>query len=82
MTETELRDAVMTSLLDLAPEASPEDIDPAVPVQEQLDIDSMDFLDLLVALATKTGVEIPESDYAQVSTVDDCVRYLAEYQAG
>ena len=82
MTETELRDAVMTSLLDLAPEASPEDIDPAVPVQEQLDIDSMDYLDLLVALATKTGVEIPESDYAQVSTVDDCVRYLAEHQAG
>jgi acyl carrier protein len=82
MTETELRDAVVTSLLDLAPEASPEDIDPAVPVQEQLDIDSMDYLDFLVALATKTGVEVPEIDYPLVSTVDDCVRYLAEHQAG
>ena len=59
MTETELRDAVVTSLLDLAPEASPEDIDPAVPVQDQLDIDSMDYLDLLLALARRRGSRSP-----------------------
>lgn len=82
MNEAQLREAVIARLLEVAPEASAADIDASAPIQEQLDIDSMDYLDLLVALATKTGVEIPESDYAQVSTVDDCVRYLAEHQAG
>ena len=78
MTDAELRETVVARLLDVAPEASAADIDPAAPIQEQLDIDSMDFLDFLMSLAEATGVEVPERDYAEVATVDGCVRYLAE----
>ena len=81
MTESELRELVVMRLLDVAPEASASDIDPTMPIQEQLDIDSMDFLDFLVAVAEDTGVEVPERDYAEVATVDGCVRYVAERAA-
>jgi acyl carrier protein len=80
VTETQLRELVVARLLDVAPEASAADIDPAAPIQEQLDIDSMDFLDFLTALAEETGVEVPERDYALVATVDGCVSYLSARQ--
>ena len=41
----------------------------------------MDFLDFLMAVAEDTGVEVPERDYAEVATVDGCVRYLSERAA-
>jgi acyl carrier protein len=76
--DARLRELVVARLLDVAPEASAADIDPAAPIQEQLDIDSMDFLDFLTALAEETGIEVPERDYALVATVDGCVSYLSE----
>jgi len=79
--ESQLRETVIARLLEVAPEASAADIDPAEPIQEQLDIDSMDFLEFLVGLAELTGVEVPERDYAQVATVDGCVNYLAARQS-
>ena len=81
MNEAQLREAVIARLLEVAPEAYAADIDPSAPIQDQLDIDSMDFLDFLVALAEVTGVEVPERDYAQVETVDGCVSYLAARHA-
>ena len=52
-------------------------LDPSTPIADQLEIDSMDFLDFVVGLAERTGVEVPERDYADLASVDDCVRYLA-----
>jgi len=75
--ETELRRAVLQTLYSIAPEAEGERIDPQQNLRDQLDIDSMDFLNFLVALKGAVGVEVPEADYAQVATLDDCVRYLA-----
>jgi acyl carrier protein len=47
---------------------------------EQLDIDSMDFLNLIVALHERTGIEIPERDYPKLSTLDAAVAYLLAAQ--
>ena len=76
-TENELRDAVLSSLGQVAPEADPATLDPGPPIADQLEIDSMDFLDFMVALSERTGVEVPERDYAQLASVDGCVAYLA-----
>ena len=77
MTESELRGAVLASLGEIAPEADPATLNPATPIADQLEIDSMDFLDFMVALSERTGVEVPERDYADLASVDGCVAYLA-----
>jgi len=46
-------------------------------MQEALDLDSIDFLNLVIALHERTGLEIPEKDYPQLATLDGCVAYLA-----
>ena len=75
--EQQIRDAVLASLKGVAPEADAGDIEPDEPLQEQLDIDSIDFLNFLMALHEKTGVDIPERDYGRVATLNDCVSYVA-----
>ncbi len=61
----------------IAPEADPASIAPDVPFRDQLDLDSMDLLNFVVALHTALGVEIPEADYPKLATLDGCVEYLA-----
>ncbi len=78
MSDRELRDIVLRSLRRVAPEVDPGEIDPDVPFQEQLDIDSMDFLNFIIGIAEATGVEIPERDYPKVASLNACVAYLAE----
>jgi acyl carrier protein len=77
MTVEEIRAAVLESLGEVAPEADPGALDPGRPLREQIEIDSMDFLWYLEAVAERTGVEIPESDYDAVATLDECVEYVA-----
>ncbi len=78
MSETQLREAVLEALYSIAPEAEGEPLDPTANLRDQLDIDSMDFLGFLVAVKDSIGVEVPEADYAQVASLDDCVRYLTQ----
>lgn len=77
MTHDEIRAAIMTSLLTVAPEVSEDEIDPGKPIGPQMDVDSIDFLNVLMGIEERTGVTIPERDYAHVQTVDDCVVYVA-----
>ena len=72
--------AIRQSLAAIAPEADLSALAPDEDLQDALDLDSMDFLNFLIALARLTGVEIPEADYAQVRTFDGCVRYVAARQ--
>ena len=78
MTRDQLRQGVLDALLKIVPEARASDIDPAAPLREQLDIDSMDFINFVVALDDALGVEVPESDYGQLATVDSCIDYLTK----
>jgi acyl carrier protein len=78
MRREELRALVLEALAHIAPEVDAQALDPAKPLRGQVDLDSMDWLNFLVGLHERLGVEIPESDYARLGTVDQIVAYLAE----
>lgn len=74
--DAELRAIVLEALRQVAPEAELERLDPAADLREELEIDSMDVLNLAIAIHERTGVEIPEADYAQLRSLADGVAYL------
>ena len=76
MTEPELIATIKTALFSVAPELEDEEIDPTLPFRDQFDIDSMDFLNFIIALHDSTGVDIPEADYPKLSTMDGSYSYL------
>lgn len=82
MTETAIRQAIFDSLRRIAPEAKPQNIGPDENLREALDIDSFDFLNLLIGLHERLGIQIPESEYSQVTTLSALVRYLSSKLAG
>jgi len=77
MTRAGLKAAVLEALSSVVPEANPAEIDPAVPIRDQLDLDSMDFINFVVALDEALKVDVPEADYGRLTTLDACVDYLA-----
>jgi acyl carrier protein len=77
MTADRVRQVVVDSHAKIAPEIDPASIVPGVNFREQLDLDSMDFLNFVLALHERLGVEIPEADYPRLYTLDDAVAYLA-----
>ncbi|MEX2146875.1 MAG: acyl carrier protein [Candidatus Rokuibacteriota bacterium] len=76
MTRDELRATVLAVLGDIAPEADLHALAGDVPLREQLDLDSMDLLNVAVGLHAALGIDIPESDYSRVATLDGCIAYL------
>jgi acyl carrier protein len=82
MTRDELRDTVLQALGSVVPELRPAEIDPSATLRDQLDIDSMDFINFVIALDKALGVAIPEADYGELSSVDACVAYLERMKAG
>lgn len=77
-----LRGTVLAVLGQVAPEADLTAVDPAEDLREQLDLDSMDILNLAIGLFQATGVEVPERDYPRLVTVDGCVEYLDAHGYG
>ena len=77
MTDDEIRALVLDALAGVAPEADLAHLDPREDLREQLEIDSMDLLNLVIAVHERTGVEIPEADYPRLATLDSAVAYLA-----
>jgi acyl carrier protein len=76
-TRDEIRATVLRAIGEIAPEADLAAIRPAVALREQLDLDSMDVLNIVVGLHEALDVEIPEADYPRLATLDACVDYLA-----
>ena len=76
MNATELRGQIVKMIGDIAPEADLSALDPAADLREALDIDSMDFLNLVIAVHAALGVDIPERDYPQVMSLDAMVSYV------
>ncbi|MEX1008648.1 MAG: acyl carrier protein [Acidimicrobiia bacterium] len=81
MNDEELHRIVRAVLSQVAPEANLETLDADVDLAEQIDIDSMDFLNFVIGLEEATGVDIPERDYAQLATLAGCVEYLRVHAA-
>ena len=73
----DIRTTILDVLTDVAPEIEREKIDPRVDLRDQFDLDSMDFLNFVLGLHKALGVDIPESDYRKIGTLDGCVAYVA-----
>jgi acyl carrier protein len=82
MNDTEIRQTIFDTLRQIAPEADPQQIRPEDNLRESLDIDSFDFLNVLIGLHQRLGVEIPEADYGQLTTLSALVQYLSRKLAG
>jgi len=81
MTIESLKETVLEELSNIAPEVDADDIDPNADLREELDIDSMDFLNLVIALHERLGVDIPEADYSKLGSINAVVDYLQAKQA-
>ena len=77
VTETEIGQIVRRALSNVAPEVDFESIDPGKDLRDQIDIDSVDFLNFVIGLHKELGVEIPDADVAKLSTLNGCVTYLS-----
>ncbi|EME65707.1 MULTISPECIES: acyl carrier protein [Rhodococcus] len=73
-----LRAAVVAAIADVAPEIEDLELEGDRPLRQQVDLDSMDWLNVLIGLRSSLGVDIPEADYAHLSTLDGLVDYLAQ----
>lgn len=73
----EIRAIIFDVLGAIAPEVDPAAIATDRPLREQVDLDSFDFLNVIIRLHERLGIDIPESDYAELATIDGAVAYLA-----
>ncbi len=77
MTEVEARDLIFAVLGAIAPEADPAALAGNADLREALDLDSMDFMNFVIALHERTGIDIPEADYLKFRTLDGVIAYLS-----
>jgi acyl carrier protein len=78
MTNDEIRAVVIETLKGIAPEIEEGDLRPDRPLRDQVDLDSMDWLNFLVGLHQRLQIEIPEADYRKLTTLDTVIAYLAQ----
>ena len=78
MTEEEIKRAIFDGLRKIAPETEPETLAPDANVRKTLDIDSYDFLNFLIGLSDKLGVEVPEEDYGKIRSLKEMLGYFSE----
>ena len=76
MSPAEIREVVLDILSDIAPDEDLTKLKDDVPLREQLELDSMDFLDIVMELRKRYRVQIPEDDYPQLASLESTVRYL------
>lgn len=76
MTKEECKQVVLDIISDIAPDESLEGLKHDVRLRDQLDLDSMDFLDIVMELRKQHGIEVPEEDYPQLASLDSCAEYL------
>lgn len=76
MTQDEIRATVLRVLGKIAPEADLSTLDPRTSMRDELDIDSVDFLNFAVGLNKELGIDIPDADVPKLASIDGCVTYL------
>jgi acyl carrier protein len=76
MTKEECKQRVIDIIADIAPDEDLSNLKPDVRLRDQLQIDSMDFLDIVMELRKRHGVEVPEADYGQLASLDSSAEYL------
>jgi len=77
MSPAEIKEVVLDILANIAPDEDLSELKDEVPLREQLELDSMDFLDIVMELRKRYRVQIPEDDYIQLATMASTVTYLS-----
>lgn len=76
MTRDEIKDVLLEIIEDIDEDAEFDDLDAEKPLRDQLDLDSMDFLDIVMELRKRYKLQIPEEEYPELATLTSCVNYL------
>jgi acyl carrier protein len=76
MTTSDIRQVILDIIADIDDEADFSALDADKPLRDQLDLDSMDFLDIVMELRKRYKLQIPEADYPKLATLNSCVEYL------
>ncbi len=76
MTKDDCKKLVIDIISDIAPDEDLTTIKPEIRLRDQLQLDSMDFLDIVMELRKRYGIEVPEADYGQLASLESCADYL------
>ncbi|PIE59618.1 MAG: acyl carrier protein [Desulfobulbus propionicus] len=76
MTRDEIKDVILEIIEDIDEEADFDDLDADEPLRDQLDLDSMDFLDIVMELRKRYQIQIPEDEYPELVSLSSCINYL------
>ena len=76
MTKEDTRQLVLDIIAEIAPDEDLSDVKPNVALRDQMDLDSMDFLDIVMELRKNHGIEVPENEYPKLESLDSCAEYL------
>lgn len=77
MNEKQLISTILESLVEVAPEISPNEINPSINFRDQFEIDSIDYLNFILKLEKKLNIKIPDLDYPKLSSQAGCISYLS-----
>jgi acyl carrier protein len=76
MTKEQIRATVLEIISQIIPEEDLSALKGDIPIREQVELDSMDFLDIVMELRKRYRIEVPESEYTELATLDGSVAYL------
>ncbi|NQU22636.1 MAG: acyl carrier protein [Candidatus Nealsonbacteria bacterium] len=76
MTADEIREAIIEILSDIAPDEDLSNVKEDVPFRDQLEMDSMDFLDIVMELRKRYRIQIPEEEYTELGSMASTIAYL------
>jgi acyl carrier protein len=76
MTKEQIKDTILEIIAQIIPDEDLSNLKGDIPIREQVELDSMDFLDIIMELRKRYGIEVPEDDYMQLNTLDGSVAYL------
>jgi len=76
MTRGEIKDVILEIIADIDEDAEMDGLNADEPLRDQLDLDSMDFLDIVMELRKRYKLQIPEADYPELATLSSCINYL------
>jgi acyl carrier protein len=76
MTADQVKQIILEIIGEIAPDEDLSNVKPDLRLRDQLDLDSMDFLDIVMELRKQHGIEVPETDYQELASLDSCADYL------
>jgi acyl carrier protein len=76
MTNEQIKQVIVDIITDVAPDEDVTNIKPDVRLRDQLELDSMDFLDIVMELRKRHNIEVPEAEYPELASLDSCATYL------